>query len=271
MHYYSFNVADYRKDTSHLNLLEHGIYRSLLDSYFLNEFALCSDDDHLMRKHCVRTDIEQKAYKNVINDFFKEVDGFYFNDGAEKVLSKLFEKSAKARAAAEKRWAKAGVIHKGNDAIAGISNEESMQTHIECMHDESEFNADGMLPINPSPNNLKSVSPSALADGSAKQANKKTPIPYKNIKELWNKYAPNLKGCKELTPKRKNAIKKLWNYKSDDNNHPYRDGDFYRRWFAFCNNDLWYQGNDPQQADNNWKADLEFCLKIDNIIKKMEG
>ena len=27
MHYYKFNIADYRKDTGHLNTIEHGIYR----------------------------------------------------------------------------------------------------------------------------------------------------------------------------------------------------------------------------------------------------
>ena len=37
MHYYKFNIADYRKDTGHLSTLEHGIYRQLIDWQYLDE------------------------------------------------------------------------------------------------------------------------------------------------------------------------------------------------------------------------------------------
>jgi len=37
LHYYTFNIGDYRRDTGHLSLLEHGIYRQLIDSYYLSE------------------------------------------------------------------------------------------------------------------------------------------------------------------------------------------------------------------------------------------
>ena len=40
MHYYSHNIADYRKDTSHLTLLEHGCLESMKRA--LDEFAICS-------------------------------------------------------------------------------------------------------------------------------------------------------------------------------------------------------------------------------------
>ena len=56
MHYYPHNIGDYRKDTSHLSLLEHGIYRQLLDSYYLDEMPLSNDLAKLMRSHSVRAD-----------------------------------------------------------------------------------------------------------------------------------------------------------------------------------------------------------------------
>jgi len=105
MHHYQFNIGDYKKDTAHLSLLEHGIYRVLIDSYYTNEGPLVADDAKLMRTHCVRSADEQQAYKNVIDDFFEVVDGSYKHEGCDKVLAKIYEKSDKARESAAQRWA----------------------------------------------------------------------------------------------------------------------------------------------------------------------
>jgi Protein of unknown function (DUF1376) len=40
MYYYQHHIGDYRKDTSHLSLIEHGIYRQLLDLYYITEKPL---------------------------------------------------------------------------------------------------------------------------------------------------------------------------------------------------------------------------------------
>ena len=79
MHYYQHNIGDYRKDTSHLSLLEHGIYRQLLDSYYLDEVPLCNDLAKLMRSHSVRNADEQQALQNVLTDFFELTEEGYIN------------------------------------------------------------------------------------------------------------------------------------------------------------------------------------------------
>jgi len=104
MHYYQFNIGDYRRDTGHLSLLEHGIYRTLLDSYYLNETPLCEDDAILMRTHCVRTDIEEKAFKNVMNDFFILTKKGYTHKKCLEQINKYNAKSDKARLSAKVRW-----------------------------------------------------------------------------------------------------------------------------------------------------------------------
>ena len=124
MHYYQFNIADYRKDTQHLSLLEHAIYRSLLDTYYLEESPLCKDDAKLMRTHSIRTSEEKEAFKNVISDFFTLEDDGYHHKKCDEELSRIYEKSEKARLSAKKRWEK-----KAN----------AMRTH-------SEGSANGMLP-----------------------------------------------------------------------------------------------------------------------------
>lgn len=74
MHYYKFNIADYRKDTTHLTMLEHGIYRTLIDQYYLNEKPVCLDVDQLSRKMRLTTEDELKSLKMVLFDFFERTE-----------------------------------------------------------------------------------------------------------------------------------------------------------------------------------------------------
>ena len=79
MHYYQHNIADYRKDTIHLSLLEHGCYRQLIDQYYLNEEPLPLDLTRVFRLLNARSDDEQTAIKNVINDFFTETENGFIH------------------------------------------------------------------------------------------------------------------------------------------------------------------------------------------------
>ena len=129
MHYYQHNIGDYRKDTSHLTLLEHGIYRQLLDTYYLDEQPLTNDIAKLMRSHSVRNADEQQSLQNVLTDFFVLTEKGYIHTRCDKELAHLYAKSESARASANARWTRK---NKGTDANA-------LQT-------QSEGNAIGMLP-----------------------------------------------------------------------------------------------------------------------------
>jgi uncharacterized protein YdaU (DUF1376 family) len=71
MHYFQHNIADYRKDTSHLTLLEHGAYRQLLDQYYLNEAPLPLDEAKLLRLLSARDKDEISAVLSVLADFLR--------------------------------------------------------------------------------------------------------------------------------------------------------------------------------------------------------
>ncbi|MEZ7502316.1 DUF1376 domain-containing protein [Psychrobacter sp. Arc29] len=78
MHYYSFNIADYKKDTAHLKPMEHYIYRSLIDLYYLNETPIPLKTHSVMRWLSLETHDHEKMLLDVLNDFFEErEDGFY--------------------------------------------------------------------------------------------------------------------------------------------------------------------------------------------------
>ena len=142
MHYYTFNIGDYRRDTSHLSLLEHGIYRQLIDTYYLSEKPLNKDLGELMRSHCVRSADEMQALKNVLKDFFDETDEGYFHKGCDRQVKQFKDKSEKARLSAEARW----------KPSESDRNANGMRTH-------SEGNANGMLTNNHKPitNNKKTT------------------------------------------------------------------------------------------------------------------
>ena len=78
MHYYKFNIADYRKDTVHLTPMEHYIYRSLIDWYYLDELPIPIETHSVIRRLCLG--IESVAeLQNVLNDFFKLTDTGYIH------------------------------------------------------------------------------------------------------------------------------------------------------------------------------------------------
>ena len=69
MHYYKFNIADYRKDTMHLSRLEHSIYRELIDTCYLDEKPIKTQQ--VIRRLRLVSEEEVLALQNVLNDFFE--------------------------------------------------------------------------------------------------------------------------------------------------------------------------------------------------------
>lgn len=69
MHYYKFNIADYRKDTGHLSTIEHGIYRQLIDWYYLDEQPIPEETQVVIRQLRLGSD-EVNFLRNVLDDFF---------------------------------------------------------------------------------------------------------------------------------------------------------------------------------------------------------
>ena len=121
MHYYQFNIGNYRRDTIYLSLLEHAVYRQLIDTYYLEEQPLCDDHARLMRTHCIRTKEEQLAMQNILADFFihDKDAGLYRHPDIDQHLEKYQEKSEKARKSANSRWKKSEC------------NAKSIRTHSE--------------------------------------------------------------------------------------------------------------------------------------------
>jgi len=78
VHYYQFNIADYRKDTGHLSTLEHGIYRQLLDWYYLDETPIPLETQWVIRRLRLGSGSDTDALNTILDEFFiKGEDGYH--------------------------------------------------------------------------------------------------------------------------------------------------------------------------------------------------
>jgi len=146
--YYQHHVGDYRRDTGHLTLLEHGIYRQLLDMYYVTEKPL--DKKTAMRLISVRNTDECEAYYRVLTDFFQEVDGKYIHKRCEYEISKFKDKCEKATKSIKSRW------NKNND----LQNTDVLQTN----------NEGNTIQTSKEPNILKTYQPTLKTNTVAQSA-----------------------------------------------------------------------------------------------------
>ena len=88
MHYYDFHIADYRKDTQHLSPIEHYIYRSLIDWYFLDESPITQNNPTVIRRLSLGSTPDAEALINgVFADFFELKDGFWHHRRINSMLA----------------------------------------------------------------------------------------------------------------------------------------------------------------------------------------
>ena len=105
MHYYQFNIADYRKDTSHLTPIEHYIYRTLIDWYYLDELPIPKETQSVLRRLSLGSEYEPQL-NNVLNDFFTLQDAWYhqrIEDGIADYKAQIEQASKAGKASAEAR------------------------------------------------------------------------------------------------------------------------------------------------------------------------
>lgn len=79
MNYYQHNIGDYRRDTAHLSLLEHGVYRQLMDTYYLTEEVIPNETEVVFRRLCARTEDERLAIQTILSEFFTPTPEGWFH------------------------------------------------------------------------------------------------------------------------------------------------------------------------------------------------
>jgi uncharacterized protein YdaU (DUF1376 family) len=123
VNYYQHHIGDFNNATRHLTRLEKSIYRDLIELYYDTEMPLQCDRNALARKILVIGPEELTAMDAVLDEFFTLEGENWHHERCDLELSKIYEKSDRARVSAEKRWAK----HNKKKA----KNADAMRTHSE--------------------------------------------------------------------------------------------------------------------------------------------
>jgi len=104
MHYYQFNIGDYKSHTEHLSEMEDLTYRRLLDWYYLHETPIPLDELEVARQIRMRSHSDCIAV--VLREYFERTDDGWIHHRANKELAKAGDKSQKASESAKARWSR---------------------------------------------------------------------------------------------------------------------------------------------------------------------
>lgn len=125
MNYYERHIGDYLKDTTHLSLLEHGVYTRLLDLYYTKEAPIARDQ--AARLIGARSTEELQALNAVLTEFFEDREGSLHQRRCDVEIAKFKDKQSKAKASANARWSRQ-LSDPGRNANASTT---ALRTHSE--------------------------------------------------------------------------------------------------------------------------------------------
>lgn len=249
MHYYQFNIGDYRSATVHLSNEEDLAYRRLLDMYYDTEQKIPLDASWVGR----RIRVEPSVVLDVLNDMFiKHEDGF-FHPRCDEVIKQYKEFAEAGKRGAAKRWAKPP-----HGEANSPPNPPPMPTinHKLITNNEQLFDSD--------------------ADASL-SADDLPPCPHQEILLLYKKNLPHLLQPRVWEGNRQRLLKTRWVQASQPSNYSpegYKTKQAGLRWwdsfFAYIANDS-SLANGFKNKERTWMPDLEWIVTASNFSKIIDG
>jgi len=97
VNYYPHHIGDYLRDTAHLDALEDGTYRRLLDVYYASEKPLPLETHWVCRLVRARTQAEQDAVSEILRQFFERRPDGWHNKRADEEIRKSNRRIKAAR------------------------------------------------------------------------------------------------------------------------------------------------------------------------------
>ena len=189
MHYYQFNIKDYKSHTDHLSLIEDLAYRRMIDWCYLHEKPLPEQVEEIAKRILMRTHSDSIA--NVLSEFFNLSPEGWENKTVLENIGAFQAKAEKCSKSAKVRWNK---VKKDTDI---------MRTHSEGNANAVSENKKGNANNKPLTTNHKPLTTNQLKDLSAKADDTEASH---DIFDFW-KATMNKTSSTKFTTQRQQKIK----------------------------------------------------------------
>ena len=95
MHYYKFNISDWKASTSHLTPEEEGIYFRLINHYYDTESPIPLETDSVIRRLMLGSHVD--TVRSILNEFFIKTDRGYEKEKCNELIKEYKKTASKNR------------------------------------------------------------------------------------------------------------------------------------------------------------------------------
>lgn len=268
MNYYERHLGDYARDTSHLSLIEHGVYTVMMDRYYATESGIPAEQ--IFRICRARTKEEKIAVETISREFFSLEDGVYKHSRIEGEIEKARSRIDAARGNGKK----GGRPKKNPPGSSGLTMGSEIETQSKAPHAPC-----SMLHV---PEDQKqttssvSVKPTPAPDDVLGSNSENVPVVDKVARIVVDAYHETLPRClriEVMSPKRVKRIvaaNKLAKTVCQQQSWDFETRSFWLSYFGECLLDPWLRGEVPNPKNVRWKQNLHVLIEEDRFAEIMD-
>lgn len=252
MHYYQFNIGDYRAATAHLSNEEDLAYRRLLDMYYDSESKIPLDTQWVSR----RLRLEPHVVRDVLQDMFVEQDDGWFHAKCDEVIQHYHAMAEKNRT---------------NGRLGGRKkNPVGIPVASESEPIAKATNNDKPITINQE--NTYICPPT----GEPEAKDGLPTCEHKAVVELYHQHLPTLRRVEVWNAARQGYLRQRWREVASElaQEKQIDTKDVLNWWgefFQHIGKSKFLTGRIQHKDGRSFSADLEWILRPSNFAKIVEG
>ncbi len=270
MHYYHFNIADYRAKTQHLTPLEHYIYRELIDWYYLDESPIPKKTQLVLRRLRLVSENNQTLL-GVLQEFFEETEKGWIHTRINREID-LYKKKLMVAKVNGSKGGRPKKPKKTNSVFLANPEKTNSKPNHKPITNNQEPITNNITAAKAAESKLSpelSTHSSSVNSNQQKEkltkANNQHPCPYRQIIELYHKICPMLPRVVALSDNRRRALKARWG----NGMSTLEDWQLY---FSDVAKSKFLTGQiDPLPGRKQFRADIDFLIRESTIISTQEG